>query len=415
MADDQGTIREVVWQDLCPCLIILRVFRLATRFRVLVLAAVALVSVTAGWRMIGSLYSGTEDLQIQAWSADLGAWPWEETGVVLIESGAAPPSGRVEMFLAGVPVVGGWLASGPIIQAWSHIAAPFIALFDTQLTLAGFTFLALCCLWSLLVWSLFGGAITRIVSLELTRDESLGMASAMRYSSGRWLSYFCAPLVPLVGVLFAALLLSILGLLMYQADFFVFTAGFLWPLVLVTGLFMAIVIIGLAAGWPLMIPTISTEGTDAFDALSRSYAYVYQRPLHFLLYAIFASLLGVVGFFIVDLFADAIVGLSAWGVGWGVGIDRMDDIAAAGDDSGWLLRSGSAMLGFWTGSVMLLKSGFQFAFFWATATAIYLLLRRHVDATEMSEIALEEQQEMHGLPPLATDESGIPGVADETP
>ena len=78
MADDQGTIREVVWQDLCPCLIILRVFRLATRFRVLVLAAVALVSVTAGWRMIGSLYSGTEDPQIQAWSTDLGAWPWEE-------------------------------------------------------------------------------------------------------------------------------------------------------------------------------------------------------------------------------------------------------------------------------------------------------------------------------------------------
>ena len=44
--------------------------------------------------------------------------------------------------------------------------------------------------------------------------------------------------------------------------------------------------VGLAAGWPLMWPTISSEGTDAFDALSRSYAYVYQRPLAYLLYAV---------------------------------------------------------------------------------------------------------------------------------
>jgi len=106
--------------------------------------------------------------------------------------------------------------------------------------------------------------------------------------------------------------------------------------------------------------------------------------------------------------------LGAWGVSWGTGTVRMDEIAAAGEDSGWMIRSGSALIGIWAGCIAMLKSGFQFAFFWASATAIYLLLRRHVDATEINEVALEEQDETHGLPPLTTDESGISGVADET-
>ena len=49
---------------------------------------------------------------------------------------------------------------------------------------------------------------------------------------------------------------------------------------------MALLLLGLAFGWPLMWATISTEGTDSFDALSRSYAYVFQRPLRYLFYVV---------------------------------------------------------------------------------------------------------------------------------
>ena len=54
--------------------------------------------------------------------------------------------------------------------------------------------------------------------------------------------------------------------------------------VLMLGLIMAVVLVGLV-GWPLMNATISTEGSDSFDALSRSYSYVYQVPWHCLWYA----------------------------------------------------------------------------------------------------------------------------------
>ena len=66
-------------------------------------------------------------------------------------------------------------------------------------------------------------------------------------------------------------------------------AGALWFLPLLAGLFMAVLLVGLFFGFPLMWATISAEGTDAFDALSRSYAYTYQRPLLYALYSIAAG------------------------------------------------------------------------------------------------------------------------------
>ncbi len=410
MTDSRGTIREIAWQDLCPWLIILRTFQLAISFRVLVLAAAALIAVSAGWRVVGELYSESSDEQVQEWAEDLGAWPWDEKNYDDIPDAISPDI--AESSIGRIPTIGKWLSRGPLVRAWRHITAPFFAMLDSGISIWGLTYLSLCCLWSVVVWALFGGAITRIAALELARDETLGMVSAMRYSSARWPAYFLSPVLPLVGILFAVIPLAILGLLMYF-NFFVVIAALVWPLVLVAGLFMAIVLIGLAAGWPLMFPTISSEGTDAFDALSRSYAYVYQRPLHYLFYALVASLLGIVSVLVVDVFADAIVGFGELAVSWGAGADRMVEVVDASDEAGILLGSGSWLIAVWTGCVTTLKVGFQFGFFWTAATAIYLLLRRNVDATEMDEVALEEQDTAHGLPPLAADASGVPGANEE--
>ena len=66
------------------------------------------------------------------------------------------------------------------------------------------------------------------------------------------------------------------------------------------GLLMALLLLGLLFGWPLMWGTISTEGTDSFDALSRSYAYLFQRPLHYLFYALVAAI-GWLGWILVRI------------------------------------------------------------------------------------------------------------------
>jgi hypothetical protein len=61
---------------------------------------------------------------------------------------------------------------------------------------------------------------------------------------------------------------------------------------------------------------------------------------------------------------------------------------------------------------MLLPFAFVFSYFWTAAVALYLLLRRREDQTELTEVYLEEEGEPHGLPPLKTDASGVPEVVD---
>ncbi len=62
---------------------------------------------------------------------------------------------------------------------------------------------------------------------------------------------------------------------------------------LAAGLVMTFLLLGLAAGWPLMIASAAVEGEDSFDAMSRTYAYVRQRPWHYVAYAAITLIVGV--------------------------------------------------------------------------------------------------------------------------
>ncbi len=158
-----------------------------------------------------------------------------------------------------------------MLGAWMHLGRPVWILFRDgwKLRAASLTFLVLAILWAMAVWALFGGAISRVAAVQLAADERIGWVAALRFAASKWLSYFAAPLLPLLGVVLVAIPLAVLGLLV-RWNFGVLLAGVLWPLALLGGLVMALLLLGLAFGWPLMWATISTEGTDSFDALSRS-------------------------------------------------------------------------------------------------------------------------------------------------
>ena len=59
----------------------------------------------------------------------------------------------------------------------------------------------------------------------------------------------------------------------------------------------------------------------------------------------------------------------------------------------WLPNKiGAGMVAFWLGLVFLLMIGFGYSLFWSLMTIIYFLLRRDVDAAEMDEVYLEEDE-----------------------
>jgi len=412
MADENsGTVRSVAWSEIFPWLVIFRSFRLAIDPRALPMAAAGLLLMIIGWWVCGQLFIENPSA---TWVGPILASPWEAaTDRVVQDTPAWPKIGN----LTGVE---SWPSAprplDPLFGTWADLSQPLWNAFYLAQTVPGLAMLALSGLWALAVWSLFGGAISRIVAVQVASDERVGWVAALRYAVSKWRAYFAAPLFPVLGIVLVAIPLAIAGLLL-RADFGLLIVGVLaWPFLLVGGLIMGMLLLGLVFGWPLMWGTISAEGTDSFDALSRSYAYVFQRPLRYLFYAVVAALFGLLGWLLVSNFAAAVVGLTYWAASWGSSSPRMAEIMAGGDLSG-IGRTGAVMIDFWSGCVKLLAASYLYSYFWTATTIIYFLLRRDVDATEMDEVFLDadESEQTHPLPPIKTDEAGAPVAGEEVP
>jgi hypothetical protein len=306
--------------------------------------------------------------------------------------------------------------NNPVSGSWLWLTLPAIeGLRQTDLSVRAVASLLLGGLWSVAVWAFFGAAICRTAAVQLAADEQVGLGAALRFAFRKWPSYFAAPLFPISGVVLATIPVLVLGWIM-RANAGLLLGGVLWPLALAAGFLMTLLLLGTLFGWPLMWATISTEGTDSFDALSRTYAYSFQRPLHYLFYAFVAGFIGWLGWLLVENFAAGVIWMGYWAAGWGSGGERLNSIMGTGDELTGIGSSGVMLIRFWAGCIKLLAVGYLFSYFWSAAAAIYLLLRRDVDATEMDEVYLDadESEQTFDLPKVITDPAGAPVVEDSS-
>ncbi len=272
-------------------------------------------------------------------------------------------------------------------------------------------------LLALLIWSLFGGAICRIAALHAARDEKISFKQSLKFSGRKLFSFFSAPLIPvgLVVVIGAVVVVGgLLGAIPYVGEIF---AGVLWPLALLSGFIMVLVIIGTVSGWMLMFPTIAVEGSDSFDALSRSFSYVYSKPWRTAFYVLVSGLYGAVCYLFVRLFAHMLLNATHVAAGLGMNADgshmlpetvgKLDAIWSRTGllDAGRFYGAfgqyplngsesvGAFLIMVWTFVVVGSVIAFTISFYFSASTMIYYLLRREVDATDIEDVYLEEYEE----------------------
>ena len=410
---DSHTLRAIAWSEVFPWLSIARVFRVSIAARMLVLAAVAILITATGWGILGAIF-GTDSPATQ-WLTPFSNCSW------LAVTERVPNQPSFAPFFHGQQDPKGWRdaywSHDPVTGPWTLLTSPSLAgLSQTGLSPSAITCLILCGLLSVAVWAFFGAAICRIAAVQLAADEQVGFGAALRFACRKWPSYCFAPLLPIGGVLLAAIPVLVLGFIM-KANIGVLLGGFLWPLALAAGAFMTLLLVGVLFGWPLMWATISAEGTDSFDALSRTYAYLFQRPLHYLFYAIVAGFLGWLGWLLVENLAAAVVWMAYWAAGWGSGDAQIQAIVTGSESLAGAGYAGAILVRFFAGCVKLLAVGYLFSYFWSAAAAIYFLLRRDVDATETDEVYLDADasEQPFGLPAVTTDKAGAPVAEDELP
>jgi hypothetical protein len=430
MLENEGVaLRAIRWSEILPWLSIAKGFRLAVTVRLLIFGAAAVLLTLLGWWGIACLFSHDGVVPNSSWTGpfqDRSAWqvidhsvpsqPSEIYEQIAHEFSSVPP--QETDGARGTPGLDIHVWS-PLFHTWAVLSQPVWRILSIQpsapgesLGVSDFLSLLLSAVWSLAVWAYFGAAISRVAAVQLARGEQVGWGASLRWARAKWLAYFSAPVLPMLGVAVAVLPILVLGLLM-RTDFLAVVIALVWPLVLAGGFVMTILLIGVLLGWPLMWATISVEGTDSFDALNRTYAYVFQRPLRYLFYAIVAALIGWLGWFVVETFAASVIWLASWAASWGAGSARIHELTA-GSGGSWLAHAATSVIAFWSGSVKLLAIGYSFSYFGVASTAIYYLLRRDVDARETDEVFLDADtsEQKFGLPALQKDAAGAPEIAE---
>ncbi|OPX25115.1 MAG: hypothetical protein B1H04_00700 [Planctomycetales bacterium 4484_123] len=282
-------------------------------------------------------------------------------------------------------------------------------------------------LFCLAVWSVLGGAICRIAALHAALEEKISISAALKFGLSKGLSFFSAPLLPIAIAVFLGLLVALGGLvgaIPFVGEWFV---AVLFGLALLAGVVMAFLLVGLAAGWPLMWPTIAVEGSDGFDAISRSFSYVFERPFQYGLYWLVAAVYGTVCYLFVRLFAFVVLAATHCWAGWAMklaarpgyaeGAGKLDVMWAA--PKFWsfhgpmqaeaMTRSeywASWVLAGWVYLVAAVVLAFLVTFFLSAATNIYFLLRQKVDATDLDDVYVEEEAEEQ-VPPDQAEQAPV--------
>ena len=287
-------------------------------------------------------------------------------------------------------------------------------------------------IWFLIIWAIFGGAIARIAAVHVAREEKISLRQALNFSSGKFLSYVFAPVIPLFIILIVGLIVAAGGLLVNVPYLGEILVGVFFFLALAAGAVMTLVALGTAGGLNLMYPTVAVEGSDSFDAISRSFSYVYARPWRMLWYTVVAIAYGAITYLFVRLFVFLTLKFTQVFVGFWV-LRHAEDgqhlwPAIYHGPSFWqlpyhidyfALSGGSSiaayLISLWVHVVIAFLGAYVVSFYFSANTIIYYLMRREVDATELDDVYVEQSEDEFMEPATATMTSTTTTVVIESP
>lgn len=283
---------------------------------------------------------------------------------------------------------------------------------------------------ALVVASIAGGAICRIAALQFARGEKPGLGEALSFSTKRFVSLFAAPLTPLGIIVFIGLFIFVLGLIGNIPWVGELLVGICMPLTLLAGGLITVVLIGAVAGFNLMFPAVGYDDADCFDAISRSFSYIYAKPWRMGFYTALAAIYGAICYVFVRFFAFLLLWVS----------HRTLQLGVLGDNSKletiWPQPSFANLLSYsaseaskWTESVaavlvhifVLVTVGlvisFLVSFYFSANTVIYALMRNKVDNTALEDVYTypEETKTEPSTPESKPEEAETQPESEEQP
>lgn len=258
----------------------------------------------------------------------------------------------------------------------------------------------------LLVWAVVGGALARVYALRKARDQSIAFDEGLGFALSNLRAFVQGPVFILAAGAMFAVLVAACG-----AASAVPWAGpvlqvVAQPLSIVFALVTAVIAIGLVFGYPILTAGLAVERNGSLDAVSRTFSYVWTRPVTFglssLLVVAVVGVIEAVGAWVLAL-AHTLFLLGASSVDAALAPKLADAFVAS-----WSLASpptaglgGAATASVWIGwAVMavagLLVRGFAVSYFVGGMVDVYYILREEVDLVPGTVVHVDGEGESLG-------------------
>ncbi len=257
---------------------------------------------------------------------------------------------------------------------------------------------------SSVVFCITGGALCRMAAVQFARGEKVGLFSGLWYGLRRITSFAGAPLSSIAIMFALGVFIFVIGLLANIPRAGELLVTVLLFLSLVPGVLITVVFIGLVGGMHLMFPAVAYDGSDSFDAINRSFSYVYARPWRTAFYTVLAMVYGAVCYVFVRLFLTVVLWATRWFLCLAVFAPSSggepDKLGAIWPEPAFSNLYGRAVAGplNWSegaaswilyGYVMLgvgLLAAFVLSYYCSAQTILYGLLRKRVDNTALDDL-----------------------------
>ena len=236
-------------------------------------------------------------------------------------------------------------------------------------------------LWSLAVWSVLGLYVCRRAAVRFATGTGGSPWSSLKFAVRKAPAALFAAVLPAVMLVLAWAAFALFGLVGEIPAVGPPVVGVLWGAALLAALCTVALLTVAVVAWPLQLAALAAEGTDAFDAVSRTYSYLFARPWRLLLIALVAVLLGAVG-----------LTVAAWAVG------AAETLAVRWAADGWVAGRGGTRpdlpgggfgeeaAAFWSALWRSLPAAYAAAYFFAAVTVAYFLLRYADDGVPLDEV-----------------------------
>jgi hypothetical protein len=273
----------------------------------------------------------------------------------------------------------------------------------------------------LAVISVAAGGICRIAALQFARGEKPGLTEALRFGLKQFTALFTAPLIPVVIIILIGLCIFFLGLvgnIPWAGELIVAIST---PLALIAGALIAAVIIGTLAGFNLIFPSIAYDGSDNFDAISRSFSYVFTRPWRMAFYTAVAAVYGAICYIFVRFFAFLLLWSARlflqsglWADSSNKGVNKLSVIwptstfmnlpgPSIAGTTNWSESIAAFLIHLCVLVVVGLVVAFVISFYFSANTIIYALMRNKVDETALEDIYTPAPPDETKAEPAATE------------